>query len=146
MPKKLKVYFACSIHGEKGGQAEKDLIVKTINNLGHRVLTEIFPTDGIHARGAKLGPFAIYKEDMDWIKESDVLVADVTRISLGVGYEVGWSVAKKKKVVALYNKKKKGVLSFMLQGNKEESFHLHYWKSEKELRTILRKELGNAAR
>lgn len=43
----------------------------------------------------------IYKRDVDWLLESDFVIAEVTQPSLGVGYELGFAEAKGKPVLCL---------------------------------------------
>jgi len=44
----------------------------------------------------------IHDTDFAWLKESDVVVAEVTVPSTGVGYELGRAVEMKKPILALY--------------------------------------------
>ncbi|KAM7385963.1 hypothetical protein PAMP_001997 [Pampus punctatissimus] len=52
--------------------------------------------------GAAAGDRAIHNRDMDWLGQSDVIVAEVTQPSLGVGYELGRAVDMKKRVLCLF--------------------------------------------
>ena len=57
----------------------------------------------------------IHDRDMEWIMEADVIVAEVSNPSFGVGYEIGRSVENNKKVLCL-RKKQDRRLSAMLRG------------------------------
>lgn len=144
MAKRLKIYFACSIKGNPDGVDEKKLVVTTIQELGHHVLSEIFASDGnVNLKnGRVLNPLQVYQRDMKWVKGADVIVAEVSRPSLGVGYEVASGISLGKKVVALCKKENLETLSFMFRGNNAKKFKLCIWKNEKDLKSILEKELG----
>ncbi len=59
---------------------------------------------------------AIHDRDLQWIRESDVVVAEVTVPSLGVGYELGRAIGMGKPILCLFNKGTKSVLSAMIAG------------------------------
>ena len=58
----------------------------------------------------------IYDRDMAWLDEADVLIAEVSIPSLGVGYEISKAVERKIPVLCLYVPKPGGKLSAMLLG------------------------------
>ena len=76
------------------------------------------------------GDKAIYEQDMAWLRESDLVVAECTQVSLGVGYELAYAEAHGKEVHIFY-RPKETMLSAMLSGN--EYFHIHQYDSEEEL-------------
>ena len=143
----MKIYFACSIRGEQGGKEEKELIVNTLKELGHEVLSEIFTTldkDNNHSSKGTMTPAEVYKWDMNWVRESDVIVADVSRISTGLGYEIGWKLSSGGKVVALCREDKYDDLSNMIKGCTEPNFSLKLWKGmehPEQLKEILLQEI-----
>ncbi len=58
----------------------------------------------------------IFKRDIEALEKSQVLLADVSKPSLGVGYEIAHAINKNIKVYAFY---KKGTnISCMIKGNK----------------------------
>lgn len=142
MVKKLKIYFACPIKGEQGGKDEKIMITNIIKNLGYEILTEIILGHDINANdAANLTPTQIYERDINWINSSDLVVADVTRISMGVGYEIGWVLRGGGKVIALCREDKKDVLSNMIKGITDKNFSLFYWQKESDLKSFLKNKL-----
>ena len=44
--------------------------------------------DGVEHNDIKLGAAFIFNRDVAWMKESDVVVADINTPSIGVGYEL----------------------------------------------------------
>lgn len=54
---------------------------------------------------------------MDWVREADVIVSEVTNPSLGVGYELGQAEAMGKPILCLYREQEGKRLSAMLSGN-----------------------------
>ncbi len=59
----------------------------------------------------------IYNRDMDWLRSCDVVVAEVTQPSLGVGYEIAMAETFKKRVLCLFRPGRERSLSAMIRGN-----------------------------
>ncbi len=116
----MKIYFAGSI---RGGRDDKDLYNNMIEYLQTKgtVLTEHIGKKDLSAAGEKnLSDTEIHDRDMDWIIESDVIFAEVTTPSLGVGYEIGRAYEMKKDIICLYRVKDDDKrLSAMINGNQD---------------------------
>jgi len=61
----------------------------------------------------------IHERDMSWVLEADVIVAEVTKSSLGVGYEIGRALENGKKILCLYRPHEGKILSAMIEGSKK---------------------------
>ena len=95
--------------------------VKLIELLqGHGiVLTEhLGDDDEIKKKDRLLSDREIHDRDLQWIIESDILVAEVTIPSLGVGYEIGRATEMGKPVLCLLNTNANHTLSAMIAGIK----------------------------
>jgi nucleoside 2-deoxyribosyltransferase len=113
----MKIYFAASI---RAGRDDKDLymdIIKHLQNHGQVLTEHIGDIENIPTVDQNKTDQFIYERDMDWIKEADIVVAEVTQPSLGVGYEIGWAEGKKP-IICLYREQEGKRLSAMLSGNK----------------------------
>lgn len=113
----MKIYFAGSI---RGGRDDKEFYLEIINLLGKygKVLTEHIGDKTLSAMGED-GPTDeyIYERDMAWLNEADVVVAEVSTPSLGVGYEVAKAESMGKKILCLYRPEGGKYLSAMIAGN-----------------------------
>jgi hypothetical protein len=135
----MKIYFAGSI---RGGRVDAELYRRMISYMqsqGHNVLTE-------HVGSGKLclseqgrdRDAAIYNQDTAWLRESDVVIAECTCPSLGVGYELAYAERFEVPVHIFYNPSK-CALSAMLTG--DSYFHIHPYNTEEEIFTTLNKIL-----
>lgn len=124
----MKVYFAGSI---RGGRQDAELYRKVIAVLKerHQVLTEHVGDLSLSTVEDK-GDKAIYEQDTAWLRECDIVVAECTQVSLGVGYELAYAEANGKEVHIFY-RPKETQLSAMLSGN--ERFHIHRYTDEEEI-------------
>jgi len=99
----MKIYYATSIRGaldENSGRISK-FIIETLRKYGN-VLTEHFANLDKTAEGeTELTDRQIHDRDIDWITQSDLIVAEVTNPSLGVGYEIARGLEMGKKVICL---------------------------------------------
>ncbi len=57
----------------------------------------------------------IFARDLAWLNDADVVVAEVTTPSLGVGYELGYTSGKKP-ILALYRPRENARVSAMISG------------------------------
>lgn len=86
------IYFSGSISGGREDRAFYRRIVKALEDEGHRVYAGAVTSESIDAAGEPLEALQIFQRDLGWIEEvaeaGGVLVAEVSRPSVGVGYEI----------------------------------------------------------
>lgn len=125
-----KVYFAGSI---RGGRADAALYQRMISYIEQtdKVLTEHIGSSAmsIKARTAAEDRH-IYERDTEWLRQSDVLIAECTCPSHGVGYELAYAEAHRIPVYIFYNKNQSNI-SAMLNGN--EYFDIIPYQSEEDI-------------
>ena len=112
----MKIYFAGSI---SGGRADVGFYKELITNLKNygTVLTEFIGDDNLLATGeTNFSDKQIHDRDLDWLLEADVLIAEVSTPSLGVGYEIGRAIENSKKILCLHKVKEGQRLSAMIAG------------------------------
>jgi nucleoside 2-deoxyribosyltransferase len=112
----MKIYFAASI---RGGRDDDDLYRALIVELARfgTVLTEHIAHPNDVERG--MTDREIYERDMGWLREADVMVAEVTTPSLGVGYELASAQQLDKRILCLFRTSSGRSLSAMISGAEE---------------------------
>jgi len=112
----MKIYFAGSIRGGREDAALYLQIIEYLKNFGE-VLTEHIGDPKLTDLGDD-GPNDKYIHDRDlaWLQSADVLVAEVTTVSMGVGYEIGRAVESGKKILCLFRSETGKNLSAMIAG------------------------------
>jgi nucleoside 2-deoxyribosyltransferase len=112
----MKIYFAGSI---RGGREDAEMYLQIINYLKSygEVLTEHVGDPKLTHSGDD-GPSDryIHDRDMEWLKSADVIIAEVTTVSMGVGYEIGRAVESGKRVFCLFRPDTGKNLSAMITG------------------------------
>jgi nucleoside 2-deoxyribosyltransferase len=115
----MKIYFAASIRGGRDDAGLYAQLIESLKNYG-MVLTEHLGLgkEKLSSYGeADLADKEIYNRDTILINEADVVVAEVSTPSLGVGYELGYAEGKGKKILCLYRPQVSKRLSAMVNGN-----------------------------
>jgi len=125
----MKIYFAGSI---RGGRQDKELYLAIINLLRNygEVLTEHVGNQSLTMNGENhLTDTSIYERDLAWLHQADVVVAEVTTPSLGVGYEIAKAETMQKRVLCLY--RAQGV-SAMIAGSPNVTLKMYVGLSDIE--------------
>ena len=129
-----KIYFAGSI---RGGRVDAGLY--------QRIIAFIKQTDTVlteHVGSLKLNLLEqgkdkdslIYEQDTAWLRESDLVIAECTCPSLGVGYELAYA-ERFGKLVHIFYDKTKTQLSAMLTG--DSYFTIHPYEEPEEIFPML---------
>ena len=136
---KKKIYFAGSI---RGGRDFADLYRKMIEHMQMTaiVLTEHIGQANLNLKEkGRISDAEIYNQDTAWLRESDMIVAECSNPSLGVGYELAYAESRRIPCHIFYNKNKTQ-LSAMLTGN--PYFDIYPYQTEEELFSLLDKLLS----
>jgi 2'-deoxynucleoside 5'-phosphate N-hydrolase len=113
----VRIYFAGSIRAGRDDVPVYEEIIRHLKLYG-TVLTEHVGDYQLSIHGqSDLTDTFIHDRDVDWLLSSDVVVAEVTVPSLGVGYEIGTAVERGIRTIALY-RGAPGQLSAMISGSK----------------------------
>ena len=129
-----KVYFAGSI---RGGRMDAALYHRIIEYMQHTdtVLTEHVGSTKLNlVEQGRSKDALIYDRDTAWLRECDVVIAECTCPSLGVGYELAYA-EKLGKPCHIFYDKSKTQLSAMLTG--DPYFQIHPYESEEEIFSTL---------
>jgi nucleoside 2-deoxyribosyltransferase len=112
----MKIYFAGSIRGGREDAALYADIIEHLKTFGE-VLTEHIGDANLTSSGDD-GPTDrfIHDRDLGWLLSADVMIAEATTVSMGVGYEIGRAVAAGKKVLCLFRPDSGKNLSAMIAG------------------------------
>ena len=124
-----KIYFAGSIRGGRDDAALYQRIIRHIAETD-KVLTEHIGSTDIEADEKDMTDSDIYRQDTAWLRECDMVIAECTNASLGVGYEMAFAESLSKPVHIFYDSRRTR-LSAMLAG--DPYFHIHPYSDEAEL-------------
>lgn len=113
----MRIYFSGSITGGREQARIYPAIIEHLQQYGE-VLTAFVADRAYTQLGEQqLPPEAVYQRDIDYINQCDVLVAEVTIPSFGVGVEVARAGMQGKPVLALHQPAEGRRLSAMIAGD-----------------------------
>src|SRR3989338_5360937 len=114
----MKIFFAGAVRGGRANQPHYVYITDTLKQYG-TVISGHVADESISEFGeTELTKEEIYSREIAALETSDVVVAEVTTPSLGVGYIIGLATSLGKKVVAFYSGENTLKLSAMIKGDK----------------------------
>lgn len=118
----MNIYFSCSLTGGRQDESIYKAIVDHLLEIGHDVPTAHLAHPQVMDLERIVDAREVYGRDMAWIEGCDVLIAEVSTPSHGVGYEIAVALAREKPVLCCYHE---GVtVSKMITGNDSKTLTL----------------------
>jgi len=137
----MKIYLACTVRGDRGGVAAGRAICERLVAGGHEVLTTHLLADDVDAAESQLTEEDVFRRDLEWLSQCDVLVAEASGSSYGVGFEVGYVLGRAsqsgQRVVLLYDRARQGAISRLITGNRSASCTTFAYGSLAELAAFM---------
>ena len=115
-----------------------------IPGVGHHVPTALLASPDVMPLEGVVSPEDVYARDIRWITECDMLLAEVSTPSHGVGYEIGYALSLGKKVLCLYRKGRK--VSKMILGNPHSKLTIHPYETPEQAVQLLSNYLSQITR
>lgn len=137
----MKIYFAAAIRGAKEPIAVETYrsLIAYLQNYGS-VLTEHIANPEIFTEGeTDFSDSYIYERDINWLLSADLVVAEVSYPSLGVGFEIATAVEHNKKILCLKRKDCKKI-SAMISGC--EKLELREYNDISEAKDLIADYIG----
>jgi nucleoside 2-deoxyribosyltransferase len=130
----MNIYFACSITGGREFESVYQVITEALLEDCHEVPTAHLAETGVTQVEAVITPSEVYARDVAWIRACDVLIAEVSVPSHGVGYEIGFALGLGKPVLALYQNGRK--VSKMISGNPDPGLLVKSYQNSEDAARI----------
>ncbi len=113
----MKIYFSGSIYG---GRQKLETYKKLVNELQKygEVLDAQVADDNVLIDEEKQSDYDIFENLEQQLNKADLIFAELTVPSLGVGYELGYADSHNKKIIGIYDKIVIPKISTMIRGNK----------------------------
>ena len=143
----MKIYLACTVRGDRGGVLAGRAICERLQHHGHEVLTTHLLADNVESAESQLTEHDVFRRDLAWLTACDVVVAEASGSSYGVGFEVGYVLgrARGQRVVLLSDTARRGTVSRLITGNDDGACTTFGYGSIAELTAFIDKTLGCAS-
>ena len=144
----MNVYLACTVRGDRGALESTRAIASAITALGHTVLTSHLLEDGVDETESQLTERDVFERDMHWLSRADVLIAEASGSSFGVGFEVGYFLANatgsRRRALLLYDAARRQRVSRLAVGNAHPNCTTHAYEDGGTLRRFVSDFLARA--
>ncbi|MCI9063944.1 MAG: nucleoside 2-deoxyribosyltransferase [Clostridia bacterium] len=113
----MKIYFSGSIYGGRQKLDTYKRLVKELKKYAE-VLDEEVADDNVLNDEQWQSDNDIFEKLEGELNQADLIFAELTVPSLGVGYELGYADSHNKKIIGIYDKNIVDKVSTMIRGNK----------------------------
>ncbi len=126
----MNIYFACSITGGREFERVYQDLIAALLADGHEVPTAHLAQPSAVTEEAAISPREVYERDVNWIRNADALIAEVSVPSHGVGFEIAFALNAGKPVLCLCQEGRK--LSKMISGNPHPRLAVKTYRNTEE--------------
>jgi len=131
----MNIYFSCSLTGGRQDQPVYQALVRHLQRSGHRVLTAHLASPDALADDARLEASAVFERDTAWIRACDLVIAEVSTPSHGVGFEIAYALERSKPVLCCHRAGR--TVSKMITGNQHAAVMVGAYRDEAEATRLL---------
>lgn len=137
----VRIYLACTVRGDRSGVLAGRVIRERLERHGHRVLTTHLLAEDVDVAEAQLSERDVFLRDLEWLSQCDVLIAEASGSSFGVGFEVGYVLGRAaetgQRVLLLHDAARTGSISRLIVGNCHEACETVAYRSLEELAALV---------
>lgn len=141
--KNMKYYFTGSTKNLNEDSPLYKIIFEQLDLLGYMALNYVHlikndPTRVKYENILVNNELSVYQLQTSLIDQSDVLIAEISRESITVGYQIDYALRKKIPVLVLVNKNCTNTLPVMLTSNHYGLLTVEKYSSSEDVRQILK--------
>lgn len=137
----MNIYLACTVRGDRGAIAALRTLADSLEQMGHTVLTRHLLADDVERAESALSERAVYDRDIHWLTSADLVIADASGSSYGVGFEVGYvlgrSEASGQRVLLVYDASRRDRVSRLITGNCHPSCATYAYTDAEDLQRFV---------
>jgi hypothetical protein len=142
----MTIYLACTVRGDRSGVLAGRAICERLEHHGHHVQTKHLLADNVETAESALTERDVFRRDLEWLTACDVLVAEASGSSYGVGFEVGLVIGRAKtsgqRVVLLYDVARRDKVSRLITGNDDPACTTFGYATIDELKAFIDQTFG----
>lgn len=112
----MNIYFSGSIYGGRQKIEAYKKLIKALTKFGN-VLDNEAADDNVIIKEAIIPDNDAFESLVNRLNQADLVFAEVTVPSLGVGYELGYADSHNKRIICVYDETITPKITTMLRGN-----------------------------
>ena len=121
-------------------------LADALEGMGHTVLTRHLLEDDVETAESALTERDVFERDLRWLESADLLVAEASGSSYGVGFEVGFvlgrSTATGQRVLLLYDSARRRLVSRLISGNSHPACTTYSYRDGADLLSFVARFLA----
>ena len=133
----MRIYLAVTVRGDRSALDAARYVARRLQERGHEILTTHLLLDDVEGVEQSRSDREIYVRDMAWVESCDVLVAEASGSSYGVGFEVGYLLGRApqtgQRAIVMYRRDRHPVISRLITGFASEQGRVFAYESEADL-------------
>jgi nucleoside 2-deoxyribosyltransferase len=137
----MNVYLACTVRGDRGAVTALRGVADLLERHGHTVLTRHLLADDVDRAESELTEHDVFERDLRWLDGADLLIAEASGSSYGVGFEVGYVLGRAaqtgQRVLLLYQADRRSQVSRLIAGNAHASCTTYPYRDGQDLLRIV---------
>jgi nucleoside 2-deoxyribosyltransferase len=138
----MKIYFGFTVAGNRSAIETARRVVHLLEEAGHEVLTRHLVNDNAWEADRLITPQEIYLRDMNWLRECDLFIAEVSGSSFGIGFETGYVLgSSQKRALLFYRREVEKSISLLITGNAHPNCTLAPYSDAGEVETYIQNAL-----
>jgi nucleoside 2-deoxyribosyltransferase len=116
----MRIYLGCTVRGDRSTLDTVRHIASRLTAAGHEILTTHLLQDDVEGAERARTDQDIYARDLAWVEACDILVAEASGSSYGVGYEVGYLLGRSphsgQRAYVFYRRARHDAISRLISG------------------------------
>jgi hypothetical protein len=133
----VTIYLACTVRGDRGALVAARALADALEERGHTILTRHLLDDNVEAAEGLLTERDVFERDIRWLDAADMLIAEASGSSYGVGFEVGYVLGRSdrtgQRVLLLYDAARRPFVSRLIAGNVHPSCATYPYRDAEDL-------------
>jgi 2'-deoxynucleoside 5'-phosphate N-hydrolase len=90
----MRIYLGVTVRGDRSALEAARYVARRLQERGHEILTTHLLLDDVESVEQSRSDQDIYLRDIAWVESCDVLVAEASGSSFGVGFEAGYLLGR----------------------------------------------------
>lgn len=133
----MNIYLACTVRGDRGALDTTRSLAQLLERHGHTVLTKHLLQDDVEAAESALTERDVFERDMQWLTAADLVVAEASGSSYGVGFEVGYVLGRAhrtgQRVLLLFSDARRPFVSRLITGASHDACTTYGYRDAADL-------------
>ena len=143
----MRIYLACTVRGDRGAIGMARELADALEQRGHTILTRHLLEDDVERAESALTEQDVFERDLDWLRAADVLIAEASGSSYGVGFEVGYVLGRsdtsRQRVILLYDDARRYAVSRLIAGNSHPACSTYAYRGREDLLEFVSRTLAS---